>query len=378
MPSLSLHKSIPKPRGKRAQLAALLPLGISLAVLWCFWSDLGLMAEGLLLHMFCQQLTSLIRSVCYLFEEHVHVHTRYQGSYRQLLRACLSSKCCLYLLLLPLPCYLYFRSPQKFIVQTLAFVSFFQALYNLTGFKDLFSSEISVICEERKFYVAHGLAWAYYIGYLRLILPGLRARIQRYNELHNNILCGPRSHRLYILFPLDCGVPDNLSVVDPNIRFLHELPSQIADRAGIIRRVYTNSVYEIWEDGEPVTACVLEYATALQTLFAMSHDSRAGFSQEDRQEQAKLFCRTLGDILNEAIECQDNYSFIIYQDSREGSCTLSQRILQHLRKEQEEVPVGTARTSWVRETTPTLSQEPQLLISDTEDMDQPLPLRSDI
>ena len=62
-----------------------------------------------------------------------------------------------------------------------------------------------------------------------------------------------------------------------------------------------------------VGTCVLEYATPLQTLFAMSQDSRAGFSREDRLEQAKLFCRTLEDILADAPECQKNCRLIVYQ-----------------------------------------------------------------
>lgn len=33
-------------------------------------------------------------------------------------------------------------------------------------------AEVSAVCEKRNFNVAHGLAWSYFIGYLRLILPG--------------------------------------------------------------------------------------------------------------------------------------------------------------------------------------------------------------
>ncbi|XP_023473369.1 stimulator of interferon genes protein isoform X1 [Equus przewalskii] len=206
-------------------------------------------------------------------------------------------------------------------------------------------------------------------------LPGLRARIQVYNQLHNNVLCGAGSHRLHILFPLDCGVPDDLSVADPNICFLHELPQQSADRAGIKGRVYTNSVYRLLENGQPAGACVLEYATPLQTLFAMSQDGRAGFSREDRLAQAKLFCRTLQDILADAPECQNNCRLIVYQEPADGSSfSLSQEILQHLRQEEREVTVGSAETSVVA-TSSTLSQDPQLLISG---MEQPLPLRSDV
>ncbi|XP_033262553.1 stimulator of interferon genes protein isoform X3 [Orcinus orca] len=242
-------------------------------------------------------------------------------------------------------------------------------------FQGLAQAEISAICEKRNFNVAHGLAWSYYIGYLRLILPGLQARIQIYNQFHNNVLRGAGSQRLHILFPLDCGVPDDLSMADPNIRFLHKLPQQSADRAGIKGRVYTNSIYEILENGQPAGICILEYATPLQTLFAMSQDGRAGFSREDRLEQAKLFCRTLEDILAAVPESQDNCHLIVYQEPAEGSSfSLSQEILQHLRQEEREVTMGSMGTS-VMPVSSTLSQEPELLISG---MEQPLPLRSDI
>lgn len=377
MPSESVHKFIPQPRKNKAKLiTAALILLPSLAPLLLDDRGPSYVLKTLLFHLFVHQLNLFIKGFCALPEELRHLRTRYQDSYWRVVRACLSSSPAqLTALLLLLLSGLYFSPPEGPIMQTLALPCFLQTLLILLGFKDLFPAEISAICEEKKFYVAHGLAWAYYIGYLRLILPGLRDRIQSYNQLHNNVLCGPRSHRLYILFPLDCGVPDNLSVTDPNIRFLDQLPSQTAERAGIKHRVYNNSIYEIWENGELITTCVLECATPLQTLFAMSHDSRAGFSREDRLEQAKLFCRTLRDILDESLECRDNYSLIIYQDTAEGSCSLSQTVLQHLRKEQEEVPVGSASTSWVRGS-PTLSQEPQLLISDMGDMDQPLSLRS--
>ncbi|XP_048076951.1 stimulator of interferon genes protein isoform X3 [Ursus arctos] len=146
-----------------------------------------------------------------------------------------------------------------------------------------------------------------------LSAPGLPDRIRTYNRLRTNMLWGVGSHRLHILFPLDCGVPDDLSVADPNIRFLYELPQQSADRAGIKGRIYTNSVYELLENGQPAGICVLEYATPLQTLFAMSQDGRAGFSREDRLEQAKLFCRILEDILADAPESQNNCRLIVYQ-----------------------------------------------------------------
>lgn len=89
--------------------------------------------------------------------------------------------------------------------------------------------------------------------FLGLSTPGFQARIRTYNQRHNNTARGAGSRKLYILLPLDCGVPDDLSEADPNIRFLHKLPEQSADRAGIKGRVYTNSIYEILENGKPVS-----------------------------------------------------------------------------------------------------------------------------
>lgn len=82
---------------------------------------------------------------------------------------------------------------------------------------------------------------------------GLQARIRVFNQLHDNMLSGAGSRRLYILFPLDCGVPDDLSVADPNIQFRDMLPQASIDRAGIKNRVYSNSVYELLENGQPVS-----------------------------------------------------------------------------------------------------------------------------
>ncbi|XP_007461503.1 PREDICTED: stimulator of interferon genes protein [Lipotes vexillifer] len=377
MPHSSLHPSIPRPRGHRAQKAALVLLGACLVALWGLGELPDYTLQWLVLHLASQQMGVLIKGVCSLAEELCHVHSRYQGSYWKAVRACLGCPMHRGALLL-LSCYFYCSLPNVAglpFTWMLALLGLSQALNILLGLQGLAPAEISAICEKRNFNVAHGLAWSYYIGYLRLILPGLQARIQIYNQFHNNVLRGAGSHRLHILFPLDCGVPDDLSVADANIRFLHKLPQQSADRAGIKGRVYTNSIYELLENGQPAGICILEYATPLQTLFAMSQDGRAGFSREDRLEQAKLFCRTLEDILAAAPESQNNCHLIVYQEPAEGSSfSLSQEILQHLRQEESEVTMGSLGTS-VMPVSSTLSQEPELLISG---MEQPLPLRSDV
>ena len=46
-------------------------------------------------------------------------------------------------------------------------------------------AEVSAICEKRNFNVAHGLAWSYYIGYLRLILPGGPSSLPPFPDLQD-------------------------------------------------------------------------------------------------------------------------------------------------------------------------------------------------
>lgn len=59
--------------------------------------------------------------------------------------------------------------------------------------------------------------------------------------------------------------------------------------------------------------CAVEYATPLQSLYAMSQDECAAFSREDRLEQAKLFYRTLEEILRGSKECAGTYRLIVYE-----------------------------------------------------------------
>lgn len=378
MPYSNLHPSIPRPRGHRSKQAALALLVVSLMSLWIAGDPPNHTLQYLALHIASQQLGLLLKKLCCLAEELCHVQSRYQGSYWKAVRACAGN-------------------PIRFMAVLLLSFYFYCSLGNTTGLhlgwmlgllvlskslsmvldlQSLAPAEVSAVCEKKNFNVAHGLAWSYYIGYLKLILPGLQARIRMFNQLHNNLLSGAGSRRLYILFPLNCGVPDDLSVADPNIRFRDMLPQQNTDRAGVKNRVYSNSVYELLENGQPAGACILEYATPLQTLFAMSQDGKAGFSREDRLEQTKLFCRTLEEILADVPEFQKHCRLVVYQESGEGNnFSLSQEVLRHIRQEEkEEVTISGPLTS-VAPRSSLLSQEPRLLISG---MEQPLPLRTDL
>ncbi|XP_034373624.1 stimulator of interferon genes protein [Arvicanthis niloticus] len=377
MPYSNLHPAIPRPRGHRSKQAALVLLVASLMFLWVAGDPIHTV-QHLVHYLASEQLGLLLKKLCCLAEELRHVQSRYHGSYWKAMRACLGCpNRSMALFLLSSYFYCFPLNPTELHLSwVLGLLVLSKSLCMLLDLQSLAPAEVSAVCEKKNLNVAHGLAWSYYIGYLRLILPGLQARIRKFNQLHNNMLSGAGSRRLYILFPLDCGVPDDLSVADPNIRFRDMLPQTNIDRAGIKNRVYSNSVYELLENGQPAGTCILEYATPLQTLFAMSQDSKAGFSREDRLEQAKLFCRTLEEILADVPESPNNCRLIVYQEPTEGnSFSLSQEVLRHIRQEEKEEVTMSAPPTSVAPRSSVLSQEPRLLISG---MDQPLPLRTDL
>ncbi|XP_016284133.2 stimulator of interferon genes protein [Monodelphis domestica] len=379
MPNPRLHPSIPQPRGWGAQKAACVLLSLCLVTVYSLGEPAAHTLQWLLFYLTAMQVKLLLKRACCLAEELCHLQSRYQGSYWQAVQACVG--CPLQqgslLLLSGYFCVTLSSNPNLSLLWTLAMLGLAQALSFILGLQSLTPAEISEVCEKKHLNVAHGLAWSYYIGYLKLILPGLQARIQAYNQFNKDVLRSPEGHRLHILIPLDCRVPDDLSQADPNIHFLQELPQHRADRAGIKGRVYTNSIYKIWEGGRLAGVCLLEFATPLQTLFSMSQDGRAGFSRADRLEQAKLFCRTLEDILEDAPEARNHCRLIVYQEPEDRTLSgfsLSKEILRSLRQErQEEFAMEPRRDESVARAS-AWSQEPELLITG---MEQPLPLRTD-
>ncbi|NWI13690.1 STING protein, partial [Crypturellus soui] len=208
--------------------------------------------------------------------------------------------------------------------------------------------EISEMSERSKQNVAHGLAWSYYVGYLKIVLPRLKESMEKFSRANPKVLAHRETWKLHILVPLSCDICDDLEKADSNIQYLMDLPETTLTRAGTKRRVYKHSLYVIRDKDKhlplaplQLRTCVVEFATPLQSLYAMSQDEAAAFSREDRVEQAKLFYRTLEEILQGAKECAGTYRLIVYEGSGDAEAHfLSQEILRHLQQQcQEEYAV---------------------------------------
>uniref|UniRef100_A0A8C6S5M1 Stimulator of interferon genes protein n=1 Tax=Neogobius melanostomus TaxID=47308 RepID=A0A8C6S5M1_9GOBI len=213
------------------------------------------------------------------------------------------------------------------------------AFYRSVGMLGPSEVELSDICESRKMNVAHGLAWSFYLGYLKLVLPNLESSISAFCKSHHGSapLWSRGSKRLLILIPVNANISHKLEDEDERVQFYDSLPNSQLDRGGVRGRVYKHSVYRVLDHKGMAHDCVVEYATPLLTLYNMSQDSSAGFGEPQRRQQVLLFYRTLRDVLDRSLECRNRYTLILLNDEHEDDphC-LSKSILRHLQQQDSE------------------------------------------
>nr|XP_043895740.1 stimulator of interferon genes protein [Solea senegalensis] len=285
----------------------------------------------------------LLHGLCLLAEEMLHhSNTRYRGRLSRVPSACgLGGKTLLAavlgILLLygvgsPLP-----DSGQSW---TLVFlVPILYALLKSLGVLGPSEVEVSDICEGRKMNVAHGLAWSFYLGYLRLVLPRLNDSIKSFCATHQSSspCWGRGSRKLLILIPLNANISHKLEDEDDNIRFYDNLPNNEIDRAGVRGRVYKHSVYRVLGEDGKAHDCVAEYATPLLTFYNMSQERSAGFGEPERRQQVLLFYKTLQNILDQSLECRNRYRLILLNDEHDDDPHyLSKTIVGHLQQQEKE------------------------------------------
>lgn len=287
----------------------------------------------------------LLHGVCLLAEEILnHSNTRYRGRsvLKHVLPACgLWGRTLLTAVLAGLFLYLD-GQPLADEGQCWKLLLLASVVYTLLrGLGILGSSEVEVsdICEGKKMNVAHGLAWSFYLGYLRLVLPHLEDSITAFRATHlsSGTSWGRGSRKLLILVPVNANISHKLEDEDNNIRFYDNLRNTEIDRAGVQRRVYKHSVYRVQDESGKGHQFVAEYATPLLTLYNMSQEASAGFGESERRHQVLLFYRTLQEILEQSLECRNHYKLILLNDEHEDDPHfLSKAILRHLEQQEKE------------------------------------------
>ncbi|KGL97821.1 Stimulator of interferon genes protein, partial [Charadrius vociferus] len=375
-PSHSTTLLIPKARGGRAQRATYLLLALCATALYLAGEPLMPTARTLTFHFVVLEIRALLKGICYLAEEIFHLQSRHHGSFWRALSACFS---------------LHWHGPMLLICGSayvalldgdgqplslhLGLASLCELLVLALGLHKPSEVEMSEMSERSKQNVAHGLAWSYYIGYLKIVLPRVKKSMEEFSRANPNMLTCRETWKLHILVPLNCDIYDDLEKADSNIQYLTDLTETTLTRAGTKKRVYKNSLYAIKDENNKLWHCAVEYATPLQSLYAMSQDECAAFSREDRLEQAKLFYRTLEEILKGSKECVGTYRLIAYEESGEAETHfLSREILWHLQQQRHEEYAVHEGNQLNNPPTTLSSTELNLQISES---DLPQPLRSD-
>ncbi|XP_070580239.1 stimulator of interferon genes protein 3-like isoform X1 [Ptychodera flava] len=264
-------------------------------------------------------LSEAIRRLCLLIEEVRHRHERYDGKLPKVITATFGVRHYQYLLILGLAVLvvvcgvpLAFADPllSQYLVRygdltgILANIAVACLVNVFFSLKTPSEVEISELSEKDNLNVAHGLAWSYYFGYLKIILPELENTIENTTEWNDKMKEGDFLAKLFIVIPKACIIPENLGEDFEGVELQGKLQPLRKNRAGVTDRPYINSVYKITDpQTNEAHYCILEYATPVDSLYQMSYNPEAGLSAQDRHQQVQIFMRTLQQILDRNPEC---------------------------------------------------------------------------
>lgn len=169
-----------------------------------------------------------------------------------------------------------------------------------------------------------GMAYSFYYGYLRLVLPsaetskkGIIEKIENFEANHNVTF---PVHKLFILIPSSGYIPPDLKEASYQwMESARELEEDKRNRAGNVGRTYRNNVYKIHPGGEngkdPVYVAV-EGATPLLTYYEVqkhNHPESAIYKRYKRKI-IEMFYRKLQEILQSEPETRDLCELIYYDD----------------------------------------------------------------
>ncbi|XP_021939776.1 stimulator of interferon genes protein isoform X3 [Zootermopsis nevadensis] len=202
-----------------------------------------------------------------------------------------------------------------------------------------------------------GMAYNYFYGYLRLVLPdpevgtpgakGIRKRIETFMNHHRLLKTAFPVRKLFILIPRNLYTPTDLMEVSTDwhnstnywMEAAMSLETQELDRAGVKQRVYKNSVYKIWNRDRstlyPVYV-VAEGATPLKTFYDVikMNPKMSRVFKNHQHEIVSAFYKTLQDILRDSDDCRDLCEIIFYADTDENQrrVNVARIILERIEK----------------------------------------------
>ncbi|XP_050446752.1 stimulator of interferon genes protein homolog isoform X2 [Cataglyphis hispanica] len=171
-----------------------------------------------------------------------------------------------------------------------------------------------------------GMAYSFYYGYLRLILPNrgttdsksIIEKIENFEDKHGVTF---PVHKLFILISSSGYMPPNLKEVsDQWMENAHELEEEKRDRAGTIGRTYRNNAYKIYPNGRNSGASpvyvVVEGATPLLTFYEVQKHSHpeSPIYKQYKNDITMMFYKKLREILQNEPNTRNMCELIYYDD----------------------------------------------------------------
>ena len=169
------------------------------------------------------------------------------------------------------------------------------------------------------------MAYNYYYGYLRIILPstgsqnkGLIEKIENIEDSHNIKIS---IHKLFILIPSSSYIPPDLK--EASYQWMEgtmNSEEEERNRAGIKRRTYHNTVYKIYPNGQRLETTplyiVVEGATPLLTFYEVQKHahSETDVYKKYGKEIIHKFYEKLKELISNDAECADLCELIYYND----------------------------------------------------------------
>ncbi|KAK9303235.1 hypothetical protein QLX08_005008 [Tetragonisca angustula] len=174
------------------------------------------------------------------------------------------------------------------------------------------------------------MAYSYYYGYLRIILPstgslnkGLVEKLENIEDNHNIKIS---VHKLFILIPSSSYIPPDLK--EASYQWMEgamNSEEEERNRAGIKRRTYHNTVYKIYPNGQKLKTIPLyimvEGATPLLTFHEVqkhAHNETDIYKKYGKEIILKFY-EKLKELISNDTECADLCELIYYNDYDNGT-----------------------------------------------------------
>ncbi|XP_014670249.1 PREDICTED: stimulator of interferon genes protein-like [Priapulus caudatus] len=162
--------------------------------------------------------------------------------------------------------------------------------------------------------IGDGLAYSYYSGFLKIVLPELSNGIDSSEDgkWKDTIV----SKKLLILVPESGELPSLLQDVDENISFEGKIQIVQADVAGTPQRPYSNNIYKAKINDKEIIF-VADMPANLNTLRDMVADhALTGMTAVERLHEVKRFVDMLKKTINAKEGIVEKCEIVMYDDKQ--------------------------------------------------------------